>query len=178
MLRRLVVLALVCTIAVPLVAKDKKKGKLPRLVTDARNVFVTTMYGSTWEPESVLDARISNADRRAISDVQQALRKTGRYSIVYRPEHADILMVVRAGRRAAVTAGPRIGMDPRGGVQINPGVYAETGPGEDMLSVHDARSGPDSAALWRATRPGGLIGPNVNLVRDFLHDVDESVQKP
>ena len=78
---------------------------MPRLVADARFVYVTSYDGPSWS-KNVLPE-----DRQAISDTQDALKKWGKYTVVYEPGHADVILAVQ--RRG----------------------------GEDVLAVYQVRSG-------------------------------------
>jgi orotidine-5'-phosphate decarboxylase len=163
------------------------KQVLPQSVVVARYVMVTSYYGN-----QIGDPNVPRDDRQAIANVENALRKWGRYIVVLRPENADIIVLVRAGRTAMVTPGVHIGtgsvgIDPnRGGVQIGGrrqtttgvGVASEIGPAEDSLAVYDATIGTDSTPLWRETMSKGLQLPSVKLVKEFRRVVEEAAKKP
>ena len=88
-MRNLAVIALLMTAPI-LMAKDKTI--MPAIVTHATYVMVTTYNGDELSP------RVTPDDRQAISDVKAALQKWGRYSLVYTPNEAELLIVVRTGR--------------------------------------------------------------------------------
>jgi hypothetical protein len=149
-----------------------KKPSLPAMIVNARYVYVTGYNGSEFSPRSFPD------DRRAITDVQDSLKKWKKYIVVYKPEDADLILLVRAGRiagiRPHVTIGGRIPEQERPGL----GTDADIGPGEDMLAVYDARGGGvDSAPLWRQLASGGLNPPGLPLLARFRKDVEASAQK-
>ena len=75
-----------CTAAL---AREKPRQVMPRLVADARFVYVTTYDGPS---ES---ANVLPEDRQAVSDVQDALIKWGKYTVVYEPGKADVILVVQ-----------------------------------------------------------------------------------
>ncbi len=164
--------------AVPLLvaswAAAKSKNNFPQLIVSAKYVHVTTYYGS--EPGNF---RIPPEDLRAVADVEQALRKWGRYSITMRPRDADLIMVVRRGRLAAVTAGGRVGIDSSGRVGRGPVAGAEAGSPDDSLEVYDAHLGTDSSPLWRRTAADGLHAPELPLIQEFRKQVEAAAaQKP
>src|SRR5438876_580107 len=82
-------------------AKDKKKALLPVDVLEARTVLVII------DPDAGIDAEHPNANRMAREDVEQALMKWGRYSLVMEPQTADLIITVRkgSGRIAQPTIG-------------------------------------------------------------------------
>jgi len=170
-----------------LFAKDKVV--LPKSVVVARYVMVTSYYGNR-----VADPRIPSDDRRAIADVENALHKWGKYIVVYHPENADIIVLVRKGRLAMVTPhigiGTGVGIDTSrgtGGIEIGGnrrtttttmGVGAEAGEPDDMIAVYDAMLGTDAAPLWRESMRDGLNPPGMKLVQEFRKVVDEAAKKP
>ena len=128
---------------------DKEKKKIiPGLVVNARYVFVTSYDGA--EP----NGRVSPEDLRAITTVQGSLREWGRYRIAYRASDADIIMLVHTSRP-----------------------YMATGKWEDELAIYDARSGVNSAALWRQLVDDGLQGPDPLLIRQFREAVEEAAKE-
>jgi hypothetical protein len=86
------------------VAKDKPP--LPKLVVSAQYVLVTTECGDP--AEQPLNPHIMPEDRQAVSDVQNAIEKWGRYSIAYRRQDADLILVVRKGRVAEGLLGAQV----------------------------------------------------------------------
>jgi hypothetical protein len=77
---------LACT---AVLAKPSSQQVMPQLVADARYVYVTTYDGP---PER---SNVLSEDRQAVSDVQDAIRKWGKYAVVYHPEEADLILVVQ-----------------------------------------------------------------------------------
>ncbi len=76
----------------------------PKILINAKYVYVTAYDGDQFNPYLLPE------DRQAISSVQDALQKWGRYVVVYRPQDADMILAVQS----------------RGS--------------EDVLAVYDARS--------------------------------------
>jgi hypothetical protein len=62
---------------------------MPRLVADARFVYVTAYDGPSWSPN------LLSEDRQAVADVQEALTKWGKYIVVYEPGKADVILAVQ-----------------------------------------------------------------------------------
>jgi hypothetical protein len=82
-------------------AKDKKKVLLPADVLEARTVLVII------DPDAGIAVEHPNANRMAREDVEKALMKWGRYSLVMEPSNADLIITVRKG--SGKTAQPTIG---------------------------------------------------------------------
>ena len=154
----------------------KNKTILPTMVVNARYVYVTSYYGSQFSARSFPD------DRQAISDLEDGLKKWKRYIVVYKAEQADLVLLVRKGRLAAVRPRVVIGRRAPGEEAQAPaglGSDADFGPDQDMLAVYDARSGgaEGSAALWRQYQPGGLDAPGLPLLARFRKDVENAASK-
>jgi hypothetical protein len=111
---------------------------MPQLVAQARFVYVTTYDG----PSS--SAKVLPEDRQAVSDVQDALMKWGKYTVVYEPGQADLILVVqRQGR-------------------------------EDVLAVYQGRLGGSPNPLWRRMAEGGLDSQEMPLFTDFRNAVEQT----
>jgi hypothetical protein len=89
---------------------------------NARFVYVTSYDG----PQFAGD--LLPSDLQAISAVQNAVVDSGRYTVVYSPEKADVILVVQSR------------------------------PSEDLLAVYDGRAWPDGDYLWRAMQKNGFKG--------------------
>jgi hypothetical protein len=109
---------------------------MPQLVVYARFVYVTTYDGPSWS-NNVLPE-----DRRAVGDVEGALRTWGKYTLVYRPEEADIILVVQKR------------------------------PSEDILAVYKGKLGASSIPLWRGMKEGGLDSKELPLMTSFRKAVE------
>ena len=96
------VLLLFCLVGA---AKDKKKGLLPADVLEARTVLVMI------DPEAGIEMEHPNANRMAREDVEKALMRWGRYSLVMEPSNADLIITVRKG--SGKIAQPTIGGVPQ-----------------------------------------------------------------
>jgi hypothetical protein len=110
--------------------------ELPRTLANARFVYVTAYDGDQFDPQVLPD------DRAAIVRVEDAIKKWGKLTLVYRPQDADIIMTV------------------------------ESRPSEDVLAVYDAHSGdahsgPSPTYLWRVMGRGGLQKSEMPLFSQF-----------
>jgi hypothetical protein len=93
----------------------------PGTLVNARFVYVTSYDGDQFNPNLFPD------DRQAISTVQDAIQKWGKFILVYKPHEADIVLMVMSR------------------------------PTEDVLAVYDAHGWPgDGQYLWRMTGRNGL----------------------
>jgi hypothetical protein len=63
---------------------------LPRTLTNARYVYVTSYDGDQFDPA------ILPEDRAAIAAVQDAIQKWGGFALVYQPREADIVLMVES----------------------------------------------------------------------------------
>lgn len=163
----------------------KDKSDLNRVITHARFVMVTTEHGNRLDTN-----QIPIEDRNALFATEEALRKWGRYIEVFSADEADLILVVRAGRIVGVHSGvgvppvvvigrmPPSNTDPSrpNNDPTPPGIPAgaEVGPKDDMLMVYDAHLGTDSSPLWRRTAAHGLNGPDVPLLKELKHEIDEA----
>lgn len=170
-------------------AKDKK-SELVRNITHAKFVMLTTLHGNSLDP-----AQVPPEDIKAMQATDDAMRRWGRYAIVYTPQEADLIMVVRAGRLTSTRGGiarpdtisigrvpPSTTGDPSGLPPPQPGsvVYgSEVGPSEDMLEIFDAHLGVNgiehaSSPLWRKLQAGGLQGKEPPLVSQLRKEVEQA----
>jgi hypothetical protein len=78
-------------LSLPPAAKAKKHDISPAFQT-AKTVYVEAADGSYSNPG------LLSADRQAIKDLEDGLRRWGRYSVADHPEGADLIFVVRKGR--------------------------------------------------------------------------------
>jgi hypothetical protein len=109
---------------------------IPRTLANARFVYVAAYDGDQFDPRLLPD------DREAIGRVQDAIQKWGKLTVVYRPQEADIILLVQSR------------------------------PSEDVLALYDAHRGdeasrPSSMYLWRVMGRGGLQKGEVPLMSQF-----------
>jgi ABC-type transport system substrate-binding protein len=93
----------------------------PGTLLNSRFVYVTSYDGDQFNPH------LFPEDRNAIGTVQDAMQKWGKFTLVYEPHQADIILMVMSR------------------------------PSEDVLAVYDAHSWPtNSTYLWRMMGRNGL----------------------
>jgi hypothetical protein len=110
--------------------------QMPRIFSNARFVYVAAYDGDQFNPNLLPE------DREVIARVEQAIQKWGKLTVVYRPQDADVVLMVQS--RAS----------------------------EDVLAVYDAHRGdessrPSSTYLWRVMGRGGLQKGEAPLLSQF-----------
>jgi hypothetical protein len=103
----------------------------PGTLVNARYVYVTSYDGDQFNPNLFPD------DRQAIATVQDSLQKWGKFTLVYQPNQADIVLMVTSR------------------------------PSEDILAIYDARGWPRNQYLWRMTGRSGLQPGEAPLVANM-----------
>ena len=101
-------------------AADKSIPPFPGTLINARYVYVTSYDGDQF------NAGVLPEDRHAIAAVQDAIEKWGKWTVVYKPEEADIVLMVMSR------------------------------PSEDVLAAYDAHGWPKNEYLWRVMGREGL----------------------
>ena len=156
--------------------KDPTTG-FPRAMLHAQYVYVTSMTGGEFNISTYPE------DRAAIGTVQDALQKWGRYTLVYKPEDAELIFNVRAGRQLEARAGVRVtagSAPPSTGTQattsIGEMVGANVGPADDYVEVlmpipTDKLEVSRATLLWRRTRHNGLVD-GAPLIQEFRKEAD------
>jgi hypothetical protein len=110
--------------------------EMPRIFANGRFVYVAAYDGDQFNPN------LFPEDREAISRVQDSIQKWGKLTVVYRPQDADVMLLVQSR------------------------------PSEDVLAVYDAHGGdassrPSQTYLWRVMGRGGLQKGEMPLVSQF-----------
>jgi len=156
----------------------KDKAILPKFVANSKFVLVTTYFGD--EPTN---PQMMPDDRKAQADVEDALRKWGRYIVVYKRNEADLIILVRKGRV----------VEALGGIHVHHGSEASRIPGtnvgatanadantttEDMLTLYEANTGIDATPLWRGIEAQGLNPPEMRLVQELRSKVEFVAKQP
>lgn len=165
-----------------------KKLSVPAAFQTAHTVFVESVDGEADRPG------VSDADRTAIQQIQEALKEWNRYTLVDAPEKADLVIVVRKGH--AVGDADHMGMGPRprpiepppppGATPAlpQPGMNASASMGsvamggddiaeQDMLRVYTINNkGKRKGPIWSQQMDGGLNGPNVRLFQQLKAAVE------
>jgi len=175
-------------------AVGKDKTPLPKLVVSAQYVLVTTNFGDP--AEQPLNPHIMPEDRQAVADVQNAIEKWGKYTIAYRRQDADLIIVVRKGRVAEALGGARVHVgsrpsngpgQPDGGVgpdastpSIHPEADGDFGDPQDMIALYSASLGTEtnSPPLWRGRRMDGLNPPQMSLIQELRTKVEAAAKAP
>src|SRR4030095_11429973 len=109
----------------------------PGTIANARYVYVTSYDGDQYNPSLLPD------DRQAISSVQDSIQKWGKLVVVYRPQDADVVLMVQSR------------------------------PSEDLLAVYDGKGWPHSNYLWRVMGHDGLQQGETPLVTEFQKAFDQ-----
>jgi hypothetical protein len=113
----------------------------PGSLTLSRFVYVTSYDGDLFDPN------LFPEDRRAITSVQDALEKSGKFTLVYKPDQADMVLVVSSR------------------------------PTEDVLAAYDAHAWLRSGQyLWRMTSRNGLQPSETPLVTNLLTAFDQAAK--
>lgn len=161
-------------------SKPKSKDDFPKALLNARYVYVEAEAGD------IQSFKLIPEDRRAIVDVQDALRSWNRYNLTFRRSEAEVLFVVRKERIASARVGGTIGRRTEPGT--TPGTTetethgagtlgAEIGPNEDMLYVYLVKpDGTKFGPLWHEFLKDGLDKPEMPLFQRFKDQVDAATK--
>jgi hypothetical protein len=164
-----------------------KKTVPPRIV-QAQRVALGYDLGDRFVADgaSAPEPGVGPQERRALQAVRDEIARWGRYTVVARPEEADLLLAIRLGRSATRSGG--IG----GGVSNGSGGLGgafDSGAGmrrgssynttdasnvDDVMVVYDCAEGRVGKRLWRASQADGLAGSAPPLVAKFRGDVERS----
>jgi hypothetical protein len=179
---------LVAFVALPAAANAAPNTVLPALLERARYVALGYDLGDgfvTADQIPAVSAATLPEERRALEAIRNDLEKWKRYIVTVRPEEAEILIVVRVGRRASLQVGGGRGNpgDSRGGAGGSRVVSSQTIGGqlssnEDRVSVYEARAGRPGIRLWSAAGDGGLEGSPPRLYKSFREDIEAATKKP
>jgi hypothetical protein len=146
---------------------------LPKLVVHAKYVLVTTYQGYDLSSPNVMPD-----DKQAVLNVQDAIKKWGRYDLAYRTKDADLILLVRKGRIVEAQPGMQIGVGSTMKPEIGPHVPVDVGDPRDMLAMYDGSKGIDSAPLWRNSEKGGLDTPEMELMEELRQAVEKAAKVP
>jgi hypothetical protein len=140
----LMLLATTFALAVPKPPKANAPQDVPPFpgtLVNARFVYVASYDGD------LFDTNLLPEDRQAITAVQDQLQKWGKFTLVYEPRQADIVLMV-TGR-----------------------------PSEDILAVYDAHGWPHNQFLWRMMGRGGLQSGETPLLTNLEKAFDKATAK-
>ncbi|SRR5258708_26144311 len=113
----------------------------PGTLVNARYVYVTSYDGDQF------DSNLLPEDRQAISSVQDAIHRWGKFTLVYEPQQADIVLMVTSR------------------------------PSEDILAVYDAHGWPSDQYLWRMMGRSGLQQNETPFITDLQKAFDRATTK-
>jgi len=178
-------------------AGGKKKVLLPTYVLNARSVVVLI------DPTAGTSMSAPLANKTAQEDVEKALAKWGRFSVVLDSQTADLVITVRKGSGRIVQPtigglptndrpvilqprddGMRVGVQhghPPGSTQTDtqdakPHPQMEAAPPHNVFVVYEGHiDGPlDRAPVWQYEKKDALKSPDVPAVAEFRKLIDEA----
>jgi hypothetical protein len=177
-----VLIGAAAVLAIPAAAQKKNKDEVSESITNAKYVYVEAYDGPEWNP------RLTGEDRKAIADVERAVRSWGRYQLVLRRSEAEVVLQVRKGRIADARVGGGVSVEqapthvefpPTKTTQATThgDAGAEVGPPDDLLFVYMVGAdGELNARLWQRTQKDGLNAPDLKLFERFKDDVNKSAE--
>ena len=161
-------------------AKAKKHDDVSPAFQTAKTAYVEADDGIYSEPG------LFEGDRQAIGDLQNGLRRWGRYTVTDHPEGADLIFVVRKShptnentptnvptpsRMPGGTIAPR-GAG-QGGDQDPMNSAAQMGPEDDRLMVYTMNAnGKRKGPIWTREMKDGLDGPSLLLLGQLKDAVE------
>lgn len=180
-MKRAVVVLVVVVALMAMSADAKKKPSLPAELLKAKFVTVMIYPNGT---ENVRGNNVSfGADRRALANVETAIKKWGRWTVLSSEDQADIVIAVRKGRGPSESVGvPGTTYPPSIGVSTG----VEVGPSEDMIAIYAAHRGAensvwhrgdtpiDGVLLWRVIQSGALSGPEVPGIQQLRKQIEQA----
>jgi hypothetical protein len=184
MKRALLLFLAISLVVAAFAQKKKKKSDLPMAVVAAQFVYITSMHGDSFNPRTTVE------EREAMRSVDGAVRAWGRYKIVYRPEDANLMLVVKTSGMGSARVGvglppidttnPGTRIDPRNSPIGGLGTGAEiSSDPNDMLMVSLTPQEPaqNAAFLWRRSARHGFQGNKPDLVEEFRSAVEETARQ-
>jgi hypothetical protein len=157
-----------------------KKKPFPKIITNAKYVYITTYEGA-----DQTSPRLTQTDQQAITNLREALRQWGYFTETIQRDQADLIFRVRKGgsyAKTGVNVGGGSTRDRGAAGPANVGIgednQADVGTAQDVLEVYDAKSGTNTAPLWRGMEMNGLEPPRLDLLRDLRKQVEESAKQP
>jgi hypothetical protein len=162
-------------LCLPTLAADK----MPQAIVTARYVSVVVLKAGTPERTTFpMPPSTSSIDIQTRSEVEQAFRKWGRYIVTIDPKAADLIVAVRAGRRAEADVGG-IGHVGTLGTGVGGVVGGEVGPARDLMEIYlaDHMNGGEGTLLWQRAEDGGLEAPDFPLIQKFRKEVETATKK-
>jgi hypothetical protein len=166
--------------------KPKKHNDVPAAFETAHSVYIEALDGDYTKPG------LSQPDRRAIEDVQDAMRTWNRYTLAVHPEQADLIIVVRkssgsgmADAQSGLPTAPRPNgvasparMPEQPGDADSLGASTQMGVEGDRLMVYTMVDGKRKGPIWTRDFQGGLDAPSVMLVQQLKTAVEQAYPPP
>ena len=152
---------------------------VPTRLAQARYVVLGYDMGDRFlsDSDAIADPDVTPEDRKALAEIRDQIEKWNRYVITRRTSQAELLIVVRVGRRASGTfRAPGGGPGQASGTTSS--ARAEISSSDDMLSVYEPGSGTFGRLLWREQRRGGLSGSSPALFEEFRAAVEDLPKQP
>ena len=185
-------LAVLALFAAVVSAGAAATDKMPALLERARYVALGYDLGDGFVSADRVDlvsASTLEGERRAIEAIRRDLEKWGRYIVTDRPAQADILIMVRVGRRASMEVGNGgsngsgsfgVSRGDSGGSRVvsNRTIGAQLSSNDDRVDVYAAASGRPGIRLWSEAAVGGLEGAPPRLYKSFREEVEAATKKP
>ncbi len=166
--------------------KAKKHNDVPAAFQNAHSVYVEAADGDYSRPG------LSEGDRQAIADVQDALHTWNRYVLAVHREQADLVFVVRKARggradtQSGLPAAPRPAGAPspvrapgQPGDIDSMGATADAGAEDDSLRVYTVNAGGKlKGPIWSREQRNGLDAPGVLILRQLKLAVESAYPSP
>lgn len=138
---------------------SKKQEQVPKAILISHYIYVEAWDGDFFNPHLLSD------DRKAIVDVQDALRVWNRYAITVKRRDAELLFVVRKGRIVSVNGnvGGNVGNGPtESGPHDERGSTQPKAEGGIKVGVGAELGSPDDLFLRLRRQPGWIaVGTNL-----------------
>ena len=178
--------ALLSLSVAPSVVAGKKT--VPPRVVEARRVALGYDLGDRFvvDGASAPEPGVGPPERHALQAVRDELTRWGRYTVVAKPEEADLLLAIRLGRSATHSGGIGGGVsngggglggtfDSAGGMRRGSSYNTTDASNvDDVMVVYDCAEGRVGKRLWRASQTNGLDGAAPPLVAKFRGDVERT----
>ena len=178
---------LLAVMALSPAAEAASKSTMPALLEHARYVALGYDLGDGFvsaDRIALVAAETLPDERRAIEAIRNDLEKWGRYLVTDHPQDAEILIVVRVGRRGGfeITSGRGSPIDSRGEgtgrVVSTRTIGGSLSSNDDRVDVYEARAGRPGIRLWSGADVGGMAGSPPRLYKSFREEVEAATKKP
>ncbi len=164
------------------------KSKTPALLERAQYVALGYDLGDGFVSAANIAAVAADTlpdERRAIEAVRGDLEKWGRYIVTDHPEDAEILLVIRVGRRGRLEVGGgdgnrgvSMGETANGRIVSSRTIGGQLSSPDDRVDVYEAVGGRPGIRLWSGAEVGGMAGSPPRLYKSFREEVEAATKKP